>query len=111
MRIKIATDYSTAPGPRRMKEGRYSGEEFRKRLLLPRVKEAAENGSTVEVDLDGTSGYGTSFLEEVFGGLIRNDKFDLATLHRVLQLTSNEEPSLLEEIAEYMNEAEQERAK
>ena len=109
MKIKIASDFSTAPGPRHVSEGKFSGEEFRKDILLPKVQEACEKGCELTVDLDGTSGFGTSFLEESFGGLIREDNLTLPKLNSVLKLISLEEPELLEEIREYMEDAEKEK--
>jgi hypothetical protein len=105
MKIKIATDFTTAPGPRYISEGKYSGEQFRKDVLLPKVREAISKKCSLVVDLDGTSGYGTSFLEESFAGLIREEKLGLAALDSVLTLVSAEEPDLLTEIREYMEEA------
>ena len=75
--INVAKDYSPIPGARYPKEGDFSGQEFRTKLLSPKLKEAIENKTILLVDLDGTLGYGTSFLEEAFGGLIRSDKFNL----------------------------------
>jgi hypothetical protein len=72
---------------------------------LPRLRTAIANGEKLIVDLDGSSGYGTSFLEESFGGLIRVDEFRLEQLDKVLSCVSNEEPSLLDEIREYMKDA------
>ena len=106
MEIKIATDFTTAPGPRLISEGKFSGEQFRKEVLLPKVREAIAQKCFLVVNLDGTSGYGTSFLEESFGGLIREDKIDLATLDSILTLVSAEEPDLLTEIREYLEDAE-----
>jgi len=55
-----------------MKEdGEYSGEEFRKRLLAPGLQDAVRKKAYLTVVLDGTMGYGSSFLEEAFGGLVR----------------------------------------
>lgn len=111
MLLKIATAFTTAPGPRHVSEGKFSGEQFRKELVLPKIIEACEKNEVLTIDLDGTSGYGTSFLEESFGGLIREDKLSLSTLNSVLKFVSTEEPDLLSEIQEYMNDAEKERVK
>ena len=62
--------------------------------------------SNLQIDLDGTFGYGTSFLEEAFGGLIRIDGFRLADLNRILFFKSDEEPELITEVQSYMEEAE-----
>jgi hypothetical protein len=66
--ISIARDFSKYPGGRYRADGPFSGEEFRERLL----KKALDQSETVEVILDDTAGYGSSFLEEAFGGLVRN---------------------------------------
>ena len=64
-------DFTRTPGPRYRLEGKHSGEEFRDDRLNPRFLEAREQGRLLIVDLDGTSGYASSFLEEAFGGLVR----------------------------------------
>jgi hypothetical protein len=55
---------------------------------------------TITINLDGTEGYPTSFLEEAFGGLAREFGADLV-LGR-LQFVSLEEPNLLDEIRGYI---------
>ena len=65
--IRIAEAFSPYPGPRYAKLGDYSGEEFREEILIPALKK----GGPLTVDLDGTKGYGSSFLEEAFGGAVR----------------------------------------
>lgn len=109
--LKIASDFTTAPGPRHISEGKFSGEHFRRDVLLPMVRKAQSANETLTVDLDGTSGYATSFLEESFGGLIREDNLPLQTLNGILKFKSIEEPDLLAEIHQYMTEAEAERKK
>lgn len=65
--VTVATDFSRYPAGRFISDGRYSGERFREEYLRP----ALEKGEKVIVYLDGVMGYGSSFLEEAFGGLIR----------------------------------------
>lgn len=65
--ISIAKDFSPTPAGRYSTDGPKSGEHFRELLLVPALAQQAD----VTVDLDGTLGYGSSFLEEAFGGLIR----------------------------------------
>ncbi len=108
MKIKIATDFTTAPGPRYTSEGPFSGEEFRTKILYPALRSAIEAKDKLIVDLDGTSGYGTSFLEEIFGGLIRENGVSLAALRNTLSVVSNEEPDLLQDIDDYLRDAEDE---
>ena len=105
MLLKVA-NFTTAPGPRYISEGRNSGELFRKSLLLPMLQAAIADNDTLTVDLDGTSGYATSFLEECFGGLVRENGYKLTQLHTFLNIVSDEEPGLLVEVEEYLHSAE-----
>lgn len=105
MIISIAKDFSAIPGARFPEEGDFSGQDFRNNVLCPALKEAISKDEVLTVILDGTAGLGTSFLEESFGGLIRNDKFTLATLKKHLCLVSDEDPDYITEINQYMSEA------
>lgn len=60
---------------------------------------------TLLIELDGTAGFGSSFLEEAFGGLVRKEGFVAAELHRRLSFTSHEEPSFIDEIWEDIDTA------
>jgi hypothetical protein len=68
--IRIA-EHAPSPGGRYISDGPFSGEWFRNEILGPAVATALESEDKVKVELDGTAGYGSSFLEEAFGGLIR----------------------------------------
>lgn len=104
MLINIGKDFSYAPGPRFEWMGAYSGEEFRKTLLAPAFEESLKTGASLSVDLDGTEGYGYSFLEEAFGGLVREHGFDKAKV-LLISIISNEEPHWIEEIEGYIKKA------
>jgi len=104
-KLVICKEFSPSPGPRYASEGDFSGEEFRIKLLAPRLKDAISNKKTLFIDLDGTAGYGTSFLEEAFGGLIRIDKYKYDDILAHLQLKSEEEPYLTEDIMGYLKDA------
>lgn len=101
--INIAKDFSDTPGARFIKEGDYSGELFRKELLEPKFKEAIEKNQKLVIDLDGGYGYPTSFLEEAFGGLARI--YDKKQILENIEFISQDEPILVEEIKEYINNA------
>ncbi len=103
--VKIATDFSRTPGVRYESEGEFSGEQFRKKILFPKLKEALEQKVKLVIVLDGTAGLGTSFLEESFGGLIREDEIDYFVLKKYLTFISDENPDYIKEIKEYMREA------
>lgn len=103
--INIARDFSPIPGARYPIEGDFSGQEFRQSLLAPKLKEAIQSNTVLNIDLDGTLGYGTSFLEEAFGGLIRTDKFSYDDILSHIQFTCNDDPGYIDEINSYMEDA------
>ncbi|MGR5390823.1 STAS-like domain-containing protein [Vibrio crassostreae] len=75
--IMISIDvsqFSKTPFGRYKSDGQYSAERFRDEVLVPKLNEA--HGDDVEVDFTKVAlGVGSSFLEEAFGGLVR-DGFD-----------------------------------
>ena len=101
MTIRIATDFSRFPAGRYLSDGPYSGEGFMREKLIP----ALQNGGKVPIILDGTMGYGSSFLEEAFGGLVRLKQWSLEDLLTKIEIVSDEEPNLIHEIHSYMEDA------
>ena len=99
--ISIALSFSKAPAGRYYTDGPYSGQKFRTEVLFP----ALENSEKVEVDLDGTLGYGSSFLEEAFGGLIRECGLTLDQINSKLTIVSTRR-LYLNRITKYLNDAE-----
>ena len=83
--IRVA-DFTQSPGGRFVSDGAFSGEWFRQDVLVPALLEAVAHSEVVTVEFDGTSGYGSSFLEEAFGGMVRLGLFDAKTLRNHLQL-------------------------
>ena len=100
--VSVAREFSITPGPRTAREGLHSGEEFLERLLLPRFDQAIAAGTTLVVELDGTAGYATSFLEAAFGGLARARGG--AAVTKTLRLVASDEPYLLDEILGYIED-------
>jgi hypothetical protein len=80
--IDVGRDFSPVPAGRSEADGDFSGEAFRSRLLEPPLR----RGHDVEVVLDNTEGFGSSFLEEAFGGLVRICGFSRDHLHHHLRL-------------------------
>jgi hypothetical protein len=99
--ISIANQYTHTPGARHIIDGAYSGEEFRDTFLKPLFNDINDT-SEIIVDLDGTYGYGTSFLEEAFGGLARI--FGKEICLRRLRFISNDDKLLIEEITGYIDD-------
>ena len=89
--IRIATDFSRFPAGRFLSDGHASGQAFREKIL---AKALLQPGiQRVTVDFDGVAGFGSSFLEEAFGGLVRADNFQKSFLDAHL-LIRTEEPEL-----------------
>jgi STAS-like domain of unknown function (DUF4325) len=65
--LDVGRDFSMTPGGRFRRDGEHSGEDFRVRLVEPLL----DAGNDVIIDLDSPVGFTSSFLEEVFGGLVR----------------------------------------
>jgi hypothetical protein len=103
MNLSIAKEFSVTPGPRSKADGEFSGEEFLEKLLIPKFREAEDAGETLAVDLDGTEGYATSFLEAAFGELAR--RFGKEKVQKILVFKSDDEPFLIGEIQRYIEEA------
>jgi len=103
--VKIAKDYTRTPGPRYAKEGANSAEVFRETKFAKIVKDAIASNQDIVVDLDGAVGYGTSFLEEIFGGLIRQDNVSYDEFVKRLTIVSKEEPYLIQDIQSYLKQA------
>ena len=55
MKIKIATDFSRIPGARYPKEGDFSEQEFRNKVLLPQLKKTIQENVKLTINLDGTA--------------------------------------------------------
>ena len=102
MVLDVVQSYTDKPGARYKYQGRFSGEEFRDEILYPKFMEAIENGEELIGNLDGGYGYGSSFLEEAFGGLARDTK-DKRVLS--IKIISDEEPKLIHDITNYMKDA------
>ena len=102
--IIIAKDFSETVGGRYRKEGDFSGEQFREELLKPRFIEATSLNVPLLIDFDGGYGYPTSFLEESFGGLVR-DGFSKDVVLKTLEFKSLDNFKIIERVKNYILEA------
>ena len=55
--LVVAKEFSVTPGVRYPDEGPFSGQEFRKNFLMPKLKEAIAKYDQLLIDLDGSAGY------------------------------------------------------
>lgn len=99
--IKIA-DWSTTPGARTISTGKYSAEEYYNTILGPVVESAAEANRKLTIDLDGTAGYASSFLDEIAHRIGKDASWNW--LCNKLVIVSTEEPYLAEELEGYITD-------
>lgn len=88
--IIIAKDFSEYPGPRYIQQGESSGEEFYVKLLNPTFAECLKTSQMLELNLDSSAGYATSFLDEALGELVFD--FTEKSVRENLIIKSDEEP-------------------
>lgn len=89
--LDVATQFSRFPAGRTKADGDSSGEHLRE-IIVSILRERP-----LTICLDGTQGYGSSFLQGAFLGL----SFELST--RRLTLVSKEDPTLVTEAWSYIN--------
>ena len=108
-RIKVIEDFNKKPYGRLISDGPgcelTSGEVFRDKYLAPALKEY----ELVVVDLTGFNRYGRSFLDEAFGGLIRESGFTKSTLDKQLVYVHDDLTSVIAIIDERILKAEHDR--
>ena len=90
MKINILKDFSEYPGPRYCNQGADSGELFYHKLLNDRFKVAYENQTVLEIDIDNTAGYMSSFWDESIGNLVYD--FLQEIVKKYINIKSIEEP-------------------
>lgn len=100
-KIDIGNQFSRFPAGRTPDDGKYNGQTFREKFLRDNFKKF----SVIEVLLDNALSYGSSFLEEAFGGLVRVYGHDARSLRGRLILISDD-PFLVDEIWAYIDDAE-----
>ena len=103
--INIAKDFSDVPAGRNSEDGEFNGEVFRDKHLKPALEKIAK-GDKVIVNINDVEGYGSSFLEEAFGGLIRTGDYKYQDLKEKMEIKSNSVFSMYKKIIEsYMEDA------
>ncbi|MTT52992.1 DUF4325 domain-containing protein [Alcanivorax sp. VBW004] len=78
--LNIGQDFGRDPTGRGPRNGPLNGEAFREKLLKPAVDKLQPGEKLMIILDDGVDGYGSSFLSEGFGGMIKcgyikSDKF------------------------------------
>lgn len=102
--IHIAEDFSDVPYGRYDADGPDNGQRFREELLADAIRDFDE----VHVYLDGAMGYGSSFLDEAFAGLFRNNNIDKNVIKKKLKIHT-ELDFLKDSIWSYIEDAKKEK--
>ena len=108
MNISVVKEYTDKPGARYESQGSNSGQKFRDTILYSKFLEAIEKNEQLIVNLDGGYGYGSSFLEETFGGLVRRLKKENNDNYKKVSeiiIISNDNKTWIEKIKGYIKEA------
>lgn len=101
IKINIAKDFSEALGGRHYTDGQYSGEEFFDKILDIKFKEAISEDTILEINLDGTYGYPSSFIDQSFGELGR--KYGSQYVQDKIKFVSEDQIGLEKIIRNYIN--------
>jgi hypothetical protein len=94
----IVANYTEYPGPRYCSQGNSSGEDFYHDILNAAFANAIKSKQKLEIILDGTAGYASSFLDEAFGNLVFD--FSLKVVKDNITITSKQEPDWVKMIFE-----------
>lgn len=99
--INVIKDFSKKPygrSPEKVMKGEENGTGlvFRETLLTPRLREAISEKNILRVILTGYNRYGRSFLDEAFGGLIRDDGFTYEQLKDFLDIEHKDVQSIVD---------------
>ena len=85
LRLNIAEEFSPVPVGRYRTDGDKSGEVFREECLYPKICDAKDRKTILIVDFTGMYGLSSSFLEEAFGGLVRENGFTSDEILKMLR--------------------------
>lgn len=112
--IDVAKDFSSWPNGRRRTTSESSGESFREDVLVPLIKMLYPNycndmaidiHTKIIIDFSDVAMAGSSFLDESFGGLYRNHKYDKNFLIGLFDIRSPNFPAIVNLVKEYIQDA------
>lgn len=90
MKTIYIKDFTEYPGLRYCSMSDKSGEEYYHVILNGAFASTVRDGGTLQVNLDDTEGYASSFLDEAFGNLVYDFTLDLVSKH--ISIVSSIEP-------------------
>jgi hypothetical protein len=106
--LKIGIQFSDDPAGRFYTDGDGNGEEFREEVLKPILESYIPKGKKLSINIDdNVEGYGSSFLVEAFGGLVRNGYFKSDDVMGAIEIECSSEDFLFykRKIMKYIKEA------
>lgn len=98
--INIGKDFSRYPAGRFPSDGKFNGETFRKKYLLDPIN----SNNNIKIYLDDAVDFGSSFLEEAFGGLVRTEKIPQDKIKRLISFETKNHPFVPDEIWTYISD-------
>lgn len=106
MWLNIVLEYTDLPGGRYIRQGSHSGEDFRENLLKSKYEYCLANNEKLIINFDGGYGYASSFLEEAFGGMVRQG-YDAKDMIKRIVFVTEDEPELEKRCIKYIKEAQE----
>ncbi|HHE3620732.1 TPA: DUF4325 domain-containing protein [Pasteurella multocida] len=99
--INVVKDFSKSPYARYSYEilpdqEDTSGQRFRIDFLAPRLKDSITKKEKLMVILTGYNRYARSFIDEAFGGLIREEHIQYADIKKYLVIVHDDLPSIVD---------------
>lgn len=94
-------EFTDTPGVGYRDLGPFSGEQFLEEYLLPKYKQAVEERKQLVVSMDGTGGYGPSFIEVAFKGLVEKTK-DRKIKERLI-VTFDDDPQMRRKLWKFLD--------
>ncbi len=96
IKYNFIKEFTKYPGPRFIRLGKYSGEQFREDVLRP----VFENDERIDIDATGVLGFGPSFLDEAFSPLAEEYKLDV--FKEKILFHSDNDKNLYEKMMSYV---------
>ena len=93
-------DFSESPSGRTREDGPHSGEEFRESVLVPALMQAENEGTKLIVDMNGTMGLASNWMQEAFYKL--DAKRGPSCRPRPIVEIRCDDPSIVKEANQYL---------
>lgn len=106
MELNIVKEYTDLPGGRYIRQGSHSGEDFRETILKKKYDYCLANDEKLIINFDDSYGYASTFLEEAFGGMVRQGYNGREMIKKIVFITEDE-PSLKDRCIKFIIEAQE----